>query len=296
MIRVIKEEIDLREAWSRIAKNGHDFWVCNPLQEHCGVEALFTTRSGGVSTGPWRGLNLSSKTGDDAAHVTANLQALTTSLGIDPQMVRGIQQIHEIDIVNPGPDAYPIVCPGADGIFDREGQHVLVTQHADCAPVYLAAIGKPALMLLHAGWRGTAAGITRRGVTLFMREAGCSVKDLFAAIGPCIHECCYEVGPEVARAFADCLGERCAEAMQAVPAPESAAAENRYRLNLARANRIILEQAGILPERIFENHLCTACHDGDFFSHRRDGSKTGRMMAILRRTGVSMREEGRSLL
>ncbi|HAW71831.1 MAG TPA: laccase, partial [Firmicutes bacterium] len=62
------------------------------------------------------------------------------------------------------------------------------------------------------------------------------------------------------------------------------------------ANRVILEQAGIAPERIFENRLCTACHGSDFFSHRRDGGQTGRMMAILRRTEVSKREEGRSLL
>lgn len=279
------------EDWSRITKNGLNFWICNPLLEHCGTEALFTTRSGGASIGPWYALNLSLKTGDYAAHVNANLQALMTSLAIDPQVVRGTQQIHGVDIVNPGPDSYPTVSPGADGIFDREGRHVLVTLHADCAPVYLAAAGNQALLLLHAGWRGTAAGITRRGVELFTREANCSAKDLFAAIGPCIHECCYEVGTEVARAFADFLGERCGEAMKVVPATE-----NKYRLNLARANRIILEQSGVLPEHIYENRLCTACHEADFFSHRRDEGQTGRMMAILRRTEVSVQEEGRSLL
>ena len=292
------------EAWSRIAKNGLDFWICNPLLEHCGAEALFTTRKGGTSIGPWESLNVSAKTGDRVADVNANLQALMTALSIDPGSVRGVQQVHGVEIVNPGAELYPTVSPGADAIFDREGRHVLVTVHADCAPVYLAAAGNPALLLMHAGWRGTAAGITRRGVALFTREINCSVKDLYAAIGPCIHECCYEVGTEVAQAFADCLGNRCREALQVVPTPAAGArtaltaqaAGDKHRLNLARANRVILEQAGIAPERIFENRLCTACHGSDFFSHRRDGGQTGRMMAILRRTEVSKREEGRSLL
>lgn len=293
------EEADLTEAWSLITENGYYFWRCNPLLEYCGAEALFTTRKGGVSTGPWQGLNLSPKTGDHPELVNTNLQALMTALEIDPQTVRGVKQVHGVEIVNPGSDSYPAVAPGADGLFDREGRHVLVTQHADCAPVYLAAIGTPALMLVHAGWRGSAAGITRQGVARFMQETDCAAKDIFAAIGPCIHECCYEVGTEVAKAFANCLGERYAEALQVTPekgtegtgpalTPEPEAAYS-YRLNLAHANRVILEQTGILPEHIFESHLCTACHDEYFYSHRRDGGKTGRMLAILRRTGVSAR-------
>ena len=139
------------------------------------------------------------------------------------------------------------------------------------------------------------AGITRQGGA-FMQETDCAAKDIFAAIGPCIHECCYEVGTEVAKAFANCLGERYAEALQVTPekgtegtgpalTPEPEAAYS-YRLNLAHANRVILEQTGILPEHIFESHLCTACHDEYFYSHRL--GQNWQVLAILR-TGVSAR-------
>jgi len=164
-----------------------------------GARAVFSTRLGGVSEGPWSSLNLGILTGDERDRVVANRVRLCAATGIDPGGVVIGRQVHASAIASheqaqepslwPDPAADP---PELDGhVIDRSGLAALVFV-ADCLPIALA--GPDGLAMLHCGWRGLAGGIVGSGAAAIDAEA--------AAIGPGIGPCCYEVGEEVLAAFA----------------------------------------------------------------------------------------------
>jgi YfiH family protein len=130
---------------------------------------------------------------------------------------------------------------------------------ADCLPVALGAQG--AVAMVHAGWRGLAAGVLEQGVRA-VRELG-GAGPIRAAIGPGAGPCCYEVGDEVRAAFAD-LGD---------------APRHGRRLDLKLIARRRLEEAGVAE--VHDTGLCTMCAGPAlFFSHRRDGGRTGRQAGV----------------
>lgn len=176
-----------------------------------------------------------------------------------PESYRGAHQIHS-DVVLVV-DGAPGELGSADGLILQE-PGVIGVRTADCVPVLLADQRRPMVAALHAGWRGTAAGISAKAV-LKMRELGAS--DLVAAIGPAIGPCCYEVGPEVAEQFKELL-------------PESI--EARY-IDLIEANRRQLVAAGLDAELIDAARLCTRCHAEEFHSWRREGKAAGRMISAI---------------
>jgi YfiH family protein len=118
---------------------------------------------------------------------------------------------------------------------------------------------------VHAGWRGTAAGIVRDAVAMMREKFGTRAEDLHAAIGPGIGVCCYEVGPEVAGRF----GVRRVEG------------QGRAHLDLPAENRRQLLESGVTGERIYASNLCTMCRSGEFHSFRRDGEAAGRMYSFV---------------
>lgn len=146
---------------------------------------------------------------------------------------------------------------------------LLAVQTADCVPILIADSEARAVAAVHAGWRGTAAQIGEITVARLHERHDLTPANLVAAIGPHIGVCCYEVGEEVAEAIGDSAGiERRAE----WPRPH---------LNLAEANRWQLVKAGIPEEQIEISSLCTRCRGDLFFSYRRDGSRTGRMLSVI---------------
>jgi polyphenol oxidase len=138
---------------------------------------------------------------------------------------------------------------------------------ADCVPILLLDSRFRAIAAVHAGWRGTAAQIAAHTVERMRTEFHSDAQDLYAALGPCIRPCCYEVGVEVAAQF---------ESLGAVRATNGA-----RRLDLALANRRQLERAGLGAEHIFDCGLCTACSAEQFFSYRREPGNLGRMLASI---------------
>jgi len=140
---------------------------------------------------------------------------------------------------------------------------ILGVQTADCAPILIADSEGRAVAAIHAGWRGTAARIVEVAVARFIEKFKVAAADLVAAIGPHIGVCCYEVGPEVVEAIAD-----------------PSAFQGRH-LNLAAANRNQLITAGLSADRIETSSLCTACREDLFYSYRREGDKTGRMLSVI---------------
>jgi YfiH family protein len=229
-----------------------------------GASAAFSTRCGGVSEAPFDSLNLGVFTDDDRDIVVENRHRLANALGFAPEQIAIGRQVHGAELathITPQRSAF-FAHPG-DGIPEVDG-HVtaepalpLLVFVADCLPVALTGPGGVAM--LHCGWRGLAAGIVSRGVE--------AVEATDAAIGPGIGPCCYQVGEEVAEAFAD-LGE-------------GLVADGKLDLHEVAQRR--LRDAGV--ERIESAGLCTSCEEELFFSHRRDAGRTGRQAGLVWRDG-----------
>jgi YfiH family protein len=146
-----------------------------------------------------------------------------------------------------------------DALLERTPGAVIAIKTADCIPVLLVDERNRAVSAVHAGWRGTAAEIVRAAIDAMQKRYGTEPKDLHAAIGPGIGECCYEVGPEVAEQFG---------------------LEGRVHLDLPRFNREQLLDAGVAPEHVYSANLCTMCRPEEFHSYRRDREAAGRLYSF----------------
>ena len=236
-----------------------------------GGRVLFSTRRGGVSTGPFASLNLGRLTADDGANVDANRERLAAAVGLPRERFLYGRQVHGAVVrrANEPPGA---ARPAAeeDGQATALDDAAALVFVADCLPVLLCAErsgeapgrGSSAVAALHGGWRGLAGGIVAEGVAA-LRELGAQ-GPLTAAIGPGAGGCCYEVGEEVHAAFAGVPGARAAQRNLDLPAIA------RHRLG----------EAGV--ETVHDTGLCTMCSDSElFFSHRRDKGVTGRQAGIV---------------
>jgi len=193
--------------------------------------------------------------------------AFASMLGLDPQRLTVAGAVHGARVARV--DTGGGTAGGVDALVtDHPGLPLLVTC-ADCYALIVFDRARPALALVHAGWRGTAAGVAVEAVRFFCAEFGSRVRDLVVGIGPGICADCYEVGGEVAARF-DPRFVR----------PSSVRAD-RFHLDLAAANRAQLAEVGVAPERIHEQGACTKETDG-LPSHRRsaDGTRFACIAAI----------------
>lgn len=230
-----------------------------------GATVTFTTRRGGVSEGPYESLNLGILTDDLPERVTENRHRAAAQAGVEPDRMAMGWQVHGTELrewTEPPPDrAYAE--PGGkdlervDGHLTREPGLGLLVLVADCFPVALSD-GDQAAML-HCGWRPLAGGIVERALARFDSPPS-------AAVGPGIGGCCYEVGDDVRKAFADIEG----------------AAQGRM-LDLRAVIAAKLAAAGVTDVRHVDE--CTSCSPELYFSHRRDRGVTGRQAGIIVRDG-----------
>jgi YfiH family protein len=223
-----------------------------------GARAAFSTRVGGVSAAPYESLNVAVKTGDAQGRVVDNRRRLAVALGIAPENVVMARQVHGAELVvhdaaqEPQVFADAVKSPvEADAHATSSPGLVPLVMVADCLPVALAGPGGVAIA--HGGWRGLAGGILERAANQVSAEA--------AAVGPGIGPCCYEVGDEVLSEFSGLDG----------------VAEGRM-LDLPAVARALLERAGIGDVELAET--CTSCNPELFYSHRRDGERTGRQAGL----------------
>jgi polyphenol oxidase len=225
-----------------------------------GGRVLFSTRRGGVSSGPFASLNLGRKTADDGANVDANRERLAAAVGLPRERFLYGIQVHGATVRRatepPGPARPAAHEDGQATALDEAAALVFV---ADCLPVMLVA--DRAVAALHGGWRGLAGGIVAEGVAA-LRELG-AAGPVTAAIGPGARGCCYEVSEDVHAAFAGVPGARAGE----------------RNLDLPAIARHRLAEAGV--GTIHDTGLCTMCAGDElFFSHRRDGGVTGRQAGV----------------
>lgn len=229
----------------------------------------FTTRDGGVSDPPYDRLNLGGAVGDDPARVAENWRLLEAATGLRFARVR---QVHGARVLAVSAPCEP--ADEADAVLSTAEGVAACVSVADCVPILLADPGTGAVAAVHAGWRGTLAGIAAEGVRALERQAGAPPSRLLAAIGPSIGPCCYEVSEDVAARFRD-------ELSGDVVRTPSAGGAARPHVDLWAANRWVLARAGVPADRVQVLGCCTSCERDRFFSHRRDAGRTGRQMAFI---------------
>lgn len=228
-----------------------------------------------MSRGPYHSLNLAYSVGDDPEAVSQNRLRLAAVLGTAPDTPVEAEQVH-------GNRAMVLAAGTGDPRSTRggpiRGVDALVTDRrglwlaiyaADCVPVLLVDVRTPAAAAIHAGWRGTAAGIIPETIARMRDVFGTDPEWCTVELGPAIGGCCYEVDLPVARAM---------EKASWWPAAARATGPERWHLDLRTAIRSQLIEAGVPAGRIAVVPLCTACRSDLFFSYRRDGV-TGRMAA-----------------
>jgi YfiH family protein len=198
---------------------------------------------------------------------------VAASLGVDVRRVVHARQVHGRDvlIVREGE-----VCDAhveADAIVSFDPARVVLVRVADCVPILLADRSHRVVAAVHAGWRGTAAGVVAAAVDA-IAAAGIPASDLVASIGPSIGPCCYQVDATVREDFA-----RRWTGSDDWFTPDG---PDRWRLDLWRANRAHLEAAGVPAGTISVASACTADAPNLWYSHRRQGAAAGRMVAAVR--------------
>ncbi|MEX0754021.1 MAG: polyphenol oxidase family protein [Actinomycetota bacterium] len=252
--------------------SGSHALVATPLVE-IGVLAAFTERGGGVSAPPFDGLNVSFSVGDDPASVRENRDRIVRGLEIDRFAIAGLVHGGKITRIGPkrGGAGYldPVEAVAAtDGLATASKGVPTAVTTADCVPLIYASTSVPTITVVHAGWRGFAAGIVDTAMRTYEDPEAVRV-----AIGPAIGPCHYEVASDVALAVA--AGSEAG----AVTSGDG----NDLRLDLVATAKQVLGAAG--AGLVIDTGLCTACEAERFFSHRRDGT-TGRQVAIGTRTSI----------
>ncbi|HYP02591.1 MAG TPA: peptidoglycan editing factor PgeF [Pyrinomonadaceae bacterium] len=261
-------------------RDGLRVLTCTPLERE-GFANGFSTRTGGCSPVPTPGsLNLAGFDIDDAANIKENRRRLLELFPGDWRLAT-CWQVHGADVRRIARDtvgALDANVERCDALTTDAPNVLLGVQTADCVPVLLGDARTGACAAVHAGWRGTAASIVVRTLERMRADYGTRAADVRALIGPAANVCCYEVGTEVVEMFrtrflyADEL---------LVPTREGHA-----RIDLQRANRQQLSDAGVSVGRIHTAPYCTICRDDLFFSYRREKNLygcTGRLLAVIGR-------------
>jgi YfiH family protein len=253
----------------------------------------FSTRAGGASTLDGKNvLNLSFMEWDTGDNVAANRHLLQKAVGAEDFSLVVMKQIHS-DVVHPFTAMPAEACKG-DASITATPKVLLGTQTADCVPILLVDPKRKVVAAVHAGWRGTLARVAQKTVGRMHQEFGCKPADLLAAIGPCIGPCCYQVEAEFVSKFAaqfedaDTYFDEARTGEEPNPLqwlnmapPGHQPPPKNVHLDLRKANQSQLLAAGLRTRNIFVSDLCNACRGDLFFSYRREGAQSGRMLSVI---------------
>jgi YfiH family protein len=237
-----------------------------------------TTCTGGCSKGNYATFNLSEYSGGDLLHVAGNRRQLAAAMGIASDDLLFPFQTHgdRIAFVDSDFLSLPVSVRnerlhGADALITDCPRVCIGVTTADCVPVLFFDSVRHVLAVVHAGWRGTVARIVSKTVMQMTKRYGCKPVDLKAGIAPSISQEHFEVGEEVVSAFSGAgfhigkLGRRHSET-------------GKMHIDLCCANRQLLIEAGVPAGNIEESGLCTYARSDLFFSARRQGVQSGRMV------------------
>ena len=214
----------------------------------------------------------------------ADVRAKLVAAGETPRAVFAVRQVHGACVLVPAAAedgasdwegrVLPEALPEADALVSTAAGVILTIRTADCVPILLVAPEARAVAAVHAGWKGTLAGIVENALAALERCSGARPAEVEAALGPAIGGCCYEFGAEHLPYFVAAFGSGVERAWRP-------GAAERGHLDLRLLARIALEAAGVSPAAISTVGPCTAEHPAELHSYRRDGARAGRQLSYI---------------
>jgi len=288
-----RKRADFTAAWTERDVRGMRILQVPALAKLPWLVHGFSTRPGGASDlGGQKVLNLGFAEWDSREKVLENRRRFQSALGANDFTLVALQQFHS-DVVRLFDSAPADACRGDASVTNCVGL-LLGVQTADCVPILLVDPRRRAIAAVHAGWRGTLQRIVTKVIGKMQMQFGTEPADLLAAIGPAIGGCCYEVGTEIAVEFksqfsaaSDWFDElrtgdepNPLQWLNRMPPGHQPAARN-VLLDLKKATRAQLMDAGLRSENIFVSDLCTACRRQLFFSYRKEGAPSGRLLSVI---------------
>lgn len=257
-----------------VEKKDDRIYLKSELLEKNGIKHTFTTAEGGASRGKVFGLNLGFRVGDDIDAVRENYAFVAHDMDFDAGRITSARQTHSanVRVVGKAEAGFGVMRDGelenTDGMVTGDRGIALVVFYADCVPILLADKKAGVVAAVHSGWRGTAARISENAVHVMCEKFGAKPENIVAAVGPSIGPCCFECGEDTLREFDERF--------------HSKTSKNTRSVDLWRANRAILEEAGLKSENIEVFEMCTVCErDMRLYSYRRQREATGRMGAFI---------------
>lgn len=238
----------------------------------------FSTRLGGVSEAPYDSLNLGATTRDDAGDVTENRRLMQSTLGhplrewIRLEHGNRVRVLTAADVAAAA--ASPESLPVADAVITDLIGVPLTIYYADCVPLLLVDPRRPAVGLVHAGWRGTLVEVAEHAVRAMGEHFGTAPQQLLAGIASSIGPCCLEVDDDVTAQVA----ARFPLWQESVIRPLNKGGKST--IDLWELNCLQLERAGVPRRNVAMSRLCTACRKDLFYSFRRDRRDTGRLAML----------------
>lgn len=245
----------------------------------------FSTREGGVSRLPHTAsMNVAEGHGDPVETVRENIGLIARAVSagtLGEDAVVCAPQIHSTRLrytakQDGGEGVTRPAGESGDGFFTDQPGVLLMVRVADCVPILFSARrpdGSPLVAAVHAGWRGTVAGIAPRAVEALLKM-GADPKTVRAAIGQCIHDCCFEVKEDFCSAVTDACGETFARR-------HIKRRGEKLFADIVGMNAELLRAAGLTDDRIDISPLCTACAPELFHSHRATKGVRGAMAAVI---------------
>ncbi|MDE2484513.1 MAG: peptidoglycan editing factor PgeF [candidate division NC10 bacterium] len=231
----------------------------------------FLGRFGSQGRPPDDPFRLSCDNGDDVQAVKRNWCELKLAIGLRDINIITAKQVHGNIVLKVARGDEKLAGIG-DGLMTDAPNLCVGVMAADCVPLLFVEPARKIVAAVHAGWRGTAAGIAPRAIALMRETYRVDPAALHVAMGPSIGPCCYEVGPEVAAQIAANWSAELKYAWK----PDGV----KGRLDLRALNEAQLLGAGMLGSHIQKIGPCTACHIGDFFSYRKEG-KSGHQLSFI---------------
>ena len=246
---------------------------------HTQITAFSTTRNGGVSKGDYASMNCTPYTGDDLEAVQRNQQLLCTALHIEKEQLIIPYQTHSVnalvidkEFLQQNAEKRNEQLQNIDALITQEKGVCLCVSTADCTPILLYDRKQQVIAAIHAGWRGSVNYIVRKTLEQMNRLYNTQGEDIFAAIGPCIGFDAFEVGDEVYDAF-----KQNDFPMEYISGWKYET--HKWHIDLQMANSVQLIDFGVPTEQIDICDICTFTHYEKFFSARRLGIKSGRILS-----------------
>ena len=236
----------------------------------------FCTRRGGASQDEYKSLNMSFREGDEEFRVLQNWDRLATAFAIPMEQFLVVNQVHgdAIFVIKPRGSYFPLRDElNYDAIVTTRANLAICIKTADCVPVSVVDKVKKVIAVVHAGWRGSALGISAKVIELMQNQYRSQPQDILVAIGPSIGRCCYEIDQATADAFRKQNNHELFL--------QQGKKKDKWMLDLVEANRSQILEAGIPESNIEVSGFCTTCNQDMFFSHRGSGGITGRQINFM---------------